>query len=79
MSSNNSELNSHTSDDQKTTTMTSQDEATDGSKSEINWDTDETNPLNWKLWKRSYHAVLPAVFGLVVFVNTRIIPITSLT
>jgi hypothetical protein len=66
MSSNDSELSSHTSDDRKTTTMTSQEEATDISKSEFDWDTDKTNPLNWKLWKRSYHAVLPAVFGLVV-------------
>lgn len=33
---------------------------------EFDWDTDKTNPLNWPLWKRIYHAVLPAIFGFVV-------------
>lgn len=69
MSSNQSEseICSHTPEDQKTI-MTALEEAANTSKSEFDWDTDEINPMNWPLWKRSFHAVLPAIFGLVVFV-----------
>lgn len=30
------------------------------------WIRDSKNPYNWPMWKRVYHAVVPAVFGLVV-------------
>jgi hypothetical protein len=32
----------------------------------IDWDGDHRNPYNWPTWKRVYHSVLPAIFGLVV-------------
>lgn len=35
----------------------------------IDWDSDGRNPYNWPMWKRVYHAVLAAVFGLVVYVS----------
>jgi hypothetical protein len=65
MSSNNSETHSHASEDQKPT-MSPLEEAANMPTKEFDWDTDDINPLNWKLWKRIYHAVLPAIFGLVV-------------
>ncbi|EED15797.1 conserved hypothetical protein [Talaromyces stipitatus ATCC 10500] len=36
------------------------------------WDSDSRNPHNWPTWKRAYHSVLPAVFGLVVTVGSSI-------
>lgn len=33
---------------------------------EAEWPSSQGNPFNWRLAKRVYHAVLPALFGLVV-------------
>ncbi|KAI9742874.1 MAG: hypothetical protein M1818_003603 [Claussenomyces sp. TS43310] len=33
---------------------------------ELDWASDDKNPYNWSMRKRVYHAVLPALFGLVV-------------
>ena len=51
-----------------TTSMKSADQSheRDAAVPVFDWDTDKINPLNWPLWKRTYHAVLPAVFGFVV-------------
>lgn len=35
----------------------------------FDWDSDLINPINWPMWKKTYHSVLPAVFGLVVYVS----------
>ena len=44
-------------------------EPSEGKVQVIDWDSDDRNPYNWPMWKRVYHAVLAAVFGLVVYVS----------
>ncbi|KAI4156364.1 MAG: hypothetical protein LQ340_000328 [Diploschistes diacapsis] len=38
----------------------------EGHDSQVSWEIDDRNPYNWSMGKRVYHAVLPALFGLVV-------------
>lgn len=40
----------------------------EGHDSQVSWEIDDRNPYNWSMGKRVYHAVLPALFGLVVYV-----------
>jgi len=38
------------------------------SNGEADWASDGKNPYNWPMRKRVYHTVMPALFGLVVYV-----------
>lgn len=38
----------------------------DSGGADMDWDTDSINPLNWPLWNKAYHSILPAIFGFVV-------------
>ena len=41
-------------------------EATKKGVEELDWESSNINPHNWPMYKRIYHALIPATFGFVV-------------